>query len=112
VNAPKRALKKGYMLGTFPQSKALSLKEKFKLLKAAGFDGVEPASHFDRDEILKAQDASGIEIASMSCGGYTRLFSSPAAAERKKRFGRSALLARKRQGLRREIRFGCAGRRG
>ena len=81
----KRALKKGYMLNTFPGGKrSLSVLEQFKLLKDAGFDGVEPSSELDRDEVLKARDATGLVIASMSCGGDTRSFSSANAAVRDK----------------------------
>jgi L-ribulose-5-phosphate 3-epimerase len=81
--AKKRPLKKGYMFKTFPESK-LSTLEKFKLLKAAGFDGVEPHSHMDRDEVLKARDASGLEIASISCGDHTRMLSEAAPSQRQK----------------------------
>src|SRR5947207_13339626 len=53
--AKKRDLKKGYMLGTFPV-KDIPVLEKFKMLKAAGFDGVEPPSHLAQDEVLRARD--------------------------------------------------------
>ena len=79
----KRALKKAYMLNSFPQTKNLSLLEKFKMLKAAGFDGVEPNSHLDRDEVLKARDEVGLEIASISCGEHTRMLSDAAPSVRK-----------------------------
>ena len=72
------------MLNTFPPGKKLSIADKFKLLKRAGFDGVEPNSHMDREELLAARDASGLEIASISCGGHTRMFSHPAPSERRK----------------------------
>ncbi len=77
----KPLLRKAYMLNAFPPSK-LSIAEKFKLLKAAGFDGVEPGSHLDRNEVLKARDESGLEIASISCGEHSRLLSDPGATRR------------------------------
>jgi hexulose-6-phosphate isomerase len=80
----KRALKKGYMLNTFPQGKNLSLLEKIKLLKDAGFDGVEPNSHSDQNEVLEACEKTGLAIASISCGPHTRMFSHAAPSERKK----------------------------
>src|SRR5689334_15668347 len=70
----KRDLKKGYMLGTFP-GKDLTLLEKFKMLKVAGYDGVEPPSHLDQDEVLRARDASGLLIPSVSCGHHSRALS-------------------------------------
>jgi hexulose-6-phosphate isomerase len=77
----KRSLKKGYMLNTFP-GKDLPLLDKFKMLKEAGFDGVEPPSHLSQEEILKAQDATGLEIPSVSCGQQSRPLSQPDPAKR------------------------------
>jgi L-ribulose-5-phosphate 3-epimerase len=75
---PKRALKKGYMMSTFPGDKhELSWKEKFQMLKDAGFDGAEPPSHQDQKQILAARDATGIAIASVSAGQHTRAMSDP-----------------------------------
>lgn len=76
-------LRKGYMLATFPDRK-LSLSDKFQMLKQAGFDGVEPAIAESPDEVMRARDATGLQIASMSCGGSTRLFASPLAPLRNK----------------------------
>lgn len=39
--------------------------EKFQAAKLAGFDGVEPMSHLDRNEVLKARDATGLLIPSV-----------------------------------------------
>jgi hexulose-6-phosphate isomerase len=84
-SAPKkRTLKKGYMLNTFPQGKNLSLLAKFQMLKDAGFDGVEPNSHSDQNEVLEACEKTGLAIASISCGPHTRMFSHAAPSERKK----------------------------
>ena len=44
-----------------------SIAEKFKAAKEAGFDGVEVYSHLDRNEVLKARDATGLAIPSV-CG--------------------------------------------
>ena len=60
--APESRLRKAYMLGgDTPKGGVL---ERFKLLKDAGFAGVEINSpgDFDRDEILKARDATGLVI--------------------------------------------------
>jgi hexulose-6-phosphate isomerase len=62
--AKKRELKKGFMMGTITNDKR-SVLEKFKIIKDAGFDGVEPNSAMDRDEVLKARDATGLQIASV-----------------------------------------------
>jgi hexulose-6-phosphate isomerase len=77
----KRSLKKGYMLSTFP-GKELPLLEKFRMLKAAGFDGVEPPSHLNQDEVLKARDETGLTICSVSCGAHSRTLSNPDPAKR------------------------------
>jgi hexulose-6-phosphate isomerase len=71
------------MLGTFP-GKDLPLLEKFKILKTAGFDGVEPPSHLDQDEVLRARDESGLLIPSVSCGHHSRALSDASPAERTK----------------------------
>ena len=79
--AKKRSLKKGYMLNTFPD-KDLPLVEQFKMLRKAGFDGVEPPSHLDQEEVLRARDASGLEIPSVSCGVHSRMLSEANATKR------------------------------
>src|SRR5436190_15935467 len=82
MTAPtKRDLKKGYMLSTFP-GRELSLLQKFKMLKAAGFDGVEPPSHLNHAEILSAVEETGLAIPSVSCGQHSRPLSSPDPAKR------------------------------
>ncbi len=77
----KRNLKKGYMLSTFP-GKDLPLLEKFRMLKAAGFDGVEPPSHLNQDELLKARDETGLTVCSVACGVHSRALSHPDASKR------------------------------
>jgi hexulose-6-phosphate isomerase len=58
-------LKKGYMLDTFPSGDEYSALEKFRMLKTAGFHGVEPPSGLDRAEILEAKVETGLEIPSV-----------------------------------------------
>ncbi len=70
-------------MNSFPTGKKMTWLEKFKLLKNAGFDGVEPPSHLDQKEILKARDEAGLEIASVVCGTHSRWMSEPAASLRK-----------------------------
>ena len=75
----KRNLKKGIWYSSAPGKTAL---EKFQAAKAAGFDGIEPPSHLDQDEVLRARDASGLAIPSVSCGQHSRGLASPDAAKR------------------------------
>jgi L-ribulose-5-phosphate 3-epimerase len=67
----KRALQKGIMFGTVrmkhPDGKEFSVAEKFKAIKEAGFDGVEPNGGMDQDEVLKAGDEAGLKIPSVCC---------------------------------------------
>jgi len=49
----KRNLKKGIWYTSVPGGTVL---EKFQAAKAAGFDGVEPPSHLNQEEILRARD--------------------------------------------------------
>lgn len=44
-----------------------SVLEKFKAIKAAGFDGVEMASHLNQEQVLQARDEVGLVIPSV-CG--------------------------------------------
>jgi hexulose-6-phosphate isomerase len=59
----KRSLKRGIMFATVPGN--LSIMDKFKLIKDAGFDGVEPMGSLDRKEVLAARDATGLLISSV-----------------------------------------------
>lgn len=66
IGAPgNRTLKKGIMWGSIQTGQTIL--EKFQAAKTAGFDGVEPMSHLNRDEVLKARDATGMTIPSV-CG--------------------------------------------
>ena len=62
---PSRSLKKGIMWGSIGVGDTIL--EKFQLAKQAGFEGIEPMSHLDRNEVLKARDATGLKIPSV-CG--------------------------------------------
>lgn len=73
----RRELKKGYMLNTFPGAAGTPLLRQFEMLKTAGFHGVEPRSHLNQDEILRARDATGLEIPSVTCGTHSRLLAQP-----------------------------------
>ena len=77
----KRALKKAMMGGTIGLKG--SLVEKYKALKAAGFEGVEPMSHMNQDEVVKALEESGLKAASVCCGTHwAKPLSAPDSATR------------------------------
>lgn len=72
----KRSYKKGIMWGGVGVGKTIM--EKFQAAKQAGFDGVEPDSHLDRNEVLKARDATGLSIPSVCDSMHWKLLlSSP-----------------------------------
>lgn len=60
-----RSIKKGIMWGNIGFGG--SILEKFQAAKAAGFDGVEPMSHLNREEVIKAAKETGMAIPSV-CG--------------------------------------------
>jgi hexulose-6-phosphate isomerase len=66
--AKKRNLRKAIMYATigFPGS----VLEKFKAVKAAGFDGVEPMSHMNQDEVINAFKETGLKPASVCCNTH------------------------------------------
>jgi hexulose-6-phosphate isomerase len=63
--AKKRAIKKAMMYATIGYPGPVM--EKFKAVKAAGFEGVEPMSHMKQDGVLKALDETGLKAASVCC---------------------------------------------
>ncbi|MEX1213202.1 MAG: sugar phosphate isomerase/epimerase family protein [Balneolaceae bacterium] len=63
-------LKKGYMLETFPDFRETPVLEIAQRLHTAGFDGMEPPSGMDRQEVLDAAEASGLEIPSVCCSTH------------------------------------------
>jgi hexulose-6-phosphate isomerase len=56
-------LRKAIMYGTIGVPG--SVMEKFKAVKEAGFEGVEPNGGMDQDEVLKAMDETGLVAASV-----------------------------------------------
>lgn len=64
----KRPIKKAIMYATigYPGS----VMDKFKAVKAAGFEGVEPMSHMKQDEVLKALEETGLKAASVCCNTH------------------------------------------
>lgn len=62
---PPREIRKGIMWSCIGYG--TSVLDKFQAAKAAGFDGVEVMSHMDRNEVLKAREATGLVIPSV-CG--------------------------------------------
>ena len=100
-----RALKKGFMFSMLSgdTAKQLSLKEKFQLLKEAGFDGVEVMSAMNQQEVLAARDATGLEIPSLVIATHwTHPLSSPNPSVRE------TSLEGLRQGLRDAKAYGCS----
>lgn len=66
ITAPQtRKIGKGIMWGSIGYG--TSIMDKFLAAKEAGFEGVEPNSHLDRSEVLKARDATGLKTPSV-CG--------------------------------------------
>ncbi len=65
ANPTRRTQKKAIMWGTVGVKG--SVLDKMKAVKAAGFDGAEMASHMAQAEVLKARDATGLEVTSV-CG--------------------------------------------
>jgi hexulose-6-phosphate isomerase len=61
----KRPIKKAIMWSTVGVKG--SVLEKMKLVKEAGFEGVEPMGGMDQDEVVKALDATGLKAASVCC---------------------------------------------
>ena len=71
ASAGKRTLKKGIMWDCIGYGKTIA--EKFDAAKLAGFDGVEVMSHFDRNEVLKARDKTGLIIPSVCSAKHWKL---------------------------------------
>ena len=59
----KRGLKKAIMWGTVGGGG--SVLDRFKMVKEAGFQGVEPNSHINQKEVLEARDATGLSLPSV-----------------------------------------------
>ncbi len=60
-----RKIRKGIMWSSIRVGE--TIEEKFMAAKQAGFDGIEPMSHLNREEVLAARDKTGLKIPSV-CG--------------------------------------------
>lgn len=67
VSTGKRPIRKAIMWGTVGIKGSVA--EKMKMVKDAGFEGVEMNSHMDQDEVLRARDENGLIIPSV-CGAH------------------------------------------
>ena len=63
--APGRNLRKAIMYSTIGMKGTVL--EKFRAMKEAGFEGVEPMGGMDRDDVLAAFKATGLRAASVCC---------------------------------------------
>ena len=80
--APKRSLRKAIMYSTIGMKGTIL--EKFRAMKEAGFEGVEPMGGMDRDEVLAAFKATGLQAASVCCHTHwLKPLSAPDEATRK-----------------------------
>lgn len=80
-----RPNQKGLMFSTFRNTpgKTQTLREKFQMLRDAGFHGVEVQSGGDQKETLAARDAAGLEIPSVLLATHwTHPFTDPNPAKR------------------------------
>lgn len=64
----KRTLHKAIMYETVGLKG--SVMEKFQAVKAAGFDGIEPMSHMNQEEVLAAFRETGLKPASVCCSTH------------------------------------------
>src|SRR5215213_3863727 len=62
---PKRNLRKAIMYSTIGVKG--SVLERFKAMKEAGFEGVEPMGGMDREEVIAAFKETGLQAASVCC---------------------------------------------
>jgi len=87
--AKKRDIHKAIMYATIAFKG--SVLEKFKAVKAAGFEGVEPMSHMNQDEVVKAFEETGLKPASVCCNTHWgKPLSDP--DEKKRQEGREGLV--------------------
>ena len=81
--AKKRSIRKAIMYATVGVKG--SVLEKFKAVKDAGFEGVEPMSHMNQDEVMKALEETGLKAASVCCSTHwDQTLSDPNPATREK----------------------------
>src|SRR5213594_360528 len=80
--ASKRNLRKAIMYSTIGVKG--SVLEKFRVMKEAGFEGVEPMGGMNREEVLAASKATGLHAASVCCHTHwVKPLSAPDEATRK-----------------------------
>jgi len=80
--APKRKLRKAIMSSTIGVKGTVL--EKFRAMKAAGFEGVEPLGAMNRDEVIDAFKKTGLQAASVCCHTHwVKPLSAPDEATRK-----------------------------
>jgi L-ribulose-5-phosphate 3-epimerase len=84
--APRRNLRKAIMYSTIGMKG--SVLEKFRAMKEAGFEGIEPLGGMNRDEVLAAFKETGLKAASV-CDHihWIKTLSSPDAGTRKLGYG-------------------------
>ncbi len=82
AETPPRKIQKAIMYATIGYKG--SVLEKFKAVKAAGFEGVEPMSHMNQDEVVRALEETGLKPASVCCDTHwSKPLSHPDEAKRK-----------------------------
>src|SRR6266511_2607363 len=80
--ASKRKLRKAIMYSTIGVKG--SVLEKYRVMKEAGFEGVEPMGGMNRDEVLAAFKETGLQAASVCCHTHwEKPLSAPDEATRK-----------------------------
>src|SRR6478735_9670169 len=80
--SPKRNLRKAIMYATIGVKG--SVLDRFRAMKAAGFDGVEPMGGMNRDEVIAAFKETGLQAASVCCHTHwEKPLSAPDEATRK-----------------------------
>lgn len=80
--APKRKFRKAIMSSTIGVKGTVL--EKFRVMKEAGFEGVEPLGGMNRDEVIAAFKETGLQAASVCCHTHwVKPLSAPDEATRK-----------------------------
>src|SRR3989440_12020719 len=80
--APKRNLRKAIMYSTIGVKG--SVLEKFRAMKGAGFEGVEPMGGLNREEVIAAFNETRLQAASVCCHTHwQKPLSAPDEAARK-----------------------------
>jgi L-ribulose-5-phosphate 3-epimerase len=79
--APTRKIRKAIMYETVQVNGGVL--QRFQAVKAAGFEGVEPSSHMDQNEVLDALKTSGLAAPSVCCSTHWKTpLSDPSPAVR------------------------------